>query len=138
MPWYNASRKALRSSTTSIGAAGDLGEPSSSLNVRSFNFLCFMMIAVVVVAAEFVEAEECVVVVVLVLTPLALAAELLWVSMRSSFMARFASSVSVALVAAVVGDRAPPLPDVPDVGEVGEVASVGDLRGIGISRSIAF
>lgn len=119
-------------------AAGDLGEPSSSLNVRSFSFRCFMMMAVVVVAAEF-DVEECVVVAVLaaLLMPLPLAIDSVAVadceqlpvaactSVRSSFMARLASSVSVA--AAVV-----------DSGEVGEVVEVGDFSGIGISRSIDF
>lgn len=100
-----------------------------------------MMMAVVVVAAEF-EVEECVLVVVLpALVPLVLATELPWDSIRSSFIARFASSVSVALLlaaAAVLGDRVPPVPDAIDAGEVGEVVEVGDLSGIGISRSIAF
>lgn len=99
------------------------------------------MMAVVVVAAEF-DVEECVVVVVLAaLVPLALAVELLWDSIRSSFMARLASSVSVAAVAllvAVVGESVPPVPDAPDGGVVGEVVDVGDLSGIGISRSIDF
>lgn len=146
MPWYSASRSAFRSSTTSIEAAGDLGEPSSSLNVRSFSFRCFMMMAVVVVAAEF-DVEECVVVAVLaaLLMPLPLATESAVVtaaeceqlpvacaSVRSSFMARLASSVSV--VAA--GDSSVPL--VVDSGEVGEVVELGDFSGIGISRSIDF
>lgn len=144
MPWYSASRSAFRSSTTSIVAAGDLGEPSSSLNVRSFSFRCFMMMAVVVVAAEF-DVEECVVVAVLaaLLMPLPLAIESAVVtvaavceqlpvacaSVRSSFMARLASSVSVAVVVAT---------GVVDSGEVGEVVELGDFSGIGISRSIDF
>lgn len=129
-------------------AAGDLGEPSSSLNVRSFSFRCFMMMAVVVVAAEF-DVEECVVVAVLaaLLMPLPLATESAVVtaaecehlpaacaSVRSSFMARLASSVSVVAVAA--GDSVSPL--VVDSGEVGEVVELGDFSGIGISRSIDF
>lgn len=158
MPWYSASRSAFRSSTTSIAAAGDLGEPSSSLNVRSFSFRCFMMMAVVVVAAEFDVVEECVVVVVVLaaLVPLPLATcaaaacpwELLLLllvpacpaSVRSSFIARLASSVSVAVVV-VVGDSVVPLvpdPVPPDSGEVGEVVELGDFSGIGMSRSIDF
>lgn len=156
MPWYSASRSAFRSSTTSIAAAGDLGEPSSSLNVRSFSFRCFMMMAVVVVAAEFDVVEECVVVVVVLaaLVPLPLATcaaacpwELLLLllvpacpaSVRSSFIARLASSVSVAVVV-VVGDSVPLVPDPvpPDSGEVGEVVELGDFSGIGMSRSIDF
>lgn len=152
MPWYSASRSAFRSSTTSLIAAGDLGEPSSSLNVRSFSFRCFMMMAVVVVAAEF-DVEECVVVAVLaaLLMPLPLATEsadvtavaaadaeeqlpAACVSVRSSFMARLASSVSVV---AAAGDCVVPALPV-DSGEVGEVVELGDFSGIGISRSIDF
>lgn len=98
-----------------------------------------MMMAVVVVAAEF-DVEECVVVAVLaaLLMPLPLATDSVAVadceqlpvaactSVRSSFMARLASSVSVAAAALV------------DSGEVGEVVEVGDFSGIGISRSIDF
>lgn len=134
-----------------------MGEPSSSLNVRSFSFRCFMMMAVVVVAAEFDVVEECVVVVVVLaaLVPLPLATcaaaacpwELLLLllvpacpaSVRSSFIARLASSVSVAVVV-VVGDSVPLVPDPvpPDSGEVGEVVELGDFSGIGMSRSIDF
>lgn len=142
MPWYSASRSALRSSTTSITAAGDLGDPSSSLNVRSFSFRCFIMM----VAAELAVLEECVVVVVAVLAALVPLAALVllqlpWDSIRSSFIARLASSVSVVVVAVAVGDpMGPPVPDAPDDGggEVGEVVDVGDLSGTGISRSIEF
>lgn len=156
MPWYSASLRALRSSTTSITAAGDLGDPSSSLKVRSFSFRCFIMM----VAAEFAVLEECVLVLVVVvvvpvpvlvlaavlaalapLTALVVLEELPWVSIRSSFIARLASSVSVTLllVAVAVGDSVPvPDADALDGGEVGEVVEVGDLRGIGISRSIDF
>lgn len=164
MPWYSASRRALRSSTTSITAAGDLGDPSSSLKVRSFSFRCLVMMAVEVLPApddEFAVLAECVVLLVVVVAvlvalvppvPVPLAPEQLLLpcdSIRSSFMARLASSVStVAVVAAEVlaaatvvivevlvvdlGDNGP------GGGEVGEVVDVGDFSGIGISRSIDF
>lgn len=94
------------------------------------------------VAAEVAVLEECVVVVVAVLAalvPLAvLVLELPWDSIRSSFIARLANSVSVAVLVAVGGDNVPSVPDAPDGGEVGEVVEVGDLSGIGISRSIDF
>lgn len=98
------------------------------------------MIAVVVVPDELaVLEEECVVVVVAVLVALvplaALVPELPCDSIRSSFMARLASSVSTADVAC--GDNVPEA--APDVGgEVGEFVDVGDLSGTGISRSIDF
>lgn len=116
-----------------------MGDPSSSLNVRSFSFRCFDMM----VAAEAAVLEECVVVVVAVLAALvplaALVLELPWDSIRSSFIARLASSVSVTVLVAVFGDNVPPsVPDALDGGEVGEVVEVGDLSGIGISRSIEF
>lgn len=102
-----------------------------------------MMMAVVVVAAEF-DVEECVVVAVLaaLLMPLPLATESVACepqlpcpdspAVRSSFMARLASSVSVVVVVVVV--VVVPL----DSGEVGEVVELGDFSGIGISRSIDF
>lgn len=97
------------------------------------------------VAAEFVVLAECVVVVVVavlaVLVPplAALVLELPWASVRFSFIARLASSVSVTVLVAAVGDRVPPEPDAPDGGgEVGEVVDAGDLSGLGISRSIDF
>lgn len=97
------------------------------------------------VAAEVaVVLEECVVVEVVVtvlaaLVPLAaLVLEVAWDSIRSSFIARLASSVSVTVLVAVVGDSVPPVPDAPDGGEVGEIVEVGDLSGTGISRSIEF
>lgn len=111
-----------------------------------------MMMAVVVVAAEL-DVEECVVVAVLaaLLMPLPLATEsavvtaadceqlpAAWVSVRSSFMARLASSVSVVAVAVAAGDSVPLVVPVVDSGEVGEVVELGDFSGIGISRSIDF
>lgn len=94
------------------------------------------------VAAEFTVLEECVVVVVAVLAALvplaALVLELPWDSIRSSFIARLASSVSVTVLVTVVGSSVPSVPDAPDGGEVGEVVDVGGLSGIGISRSIDF
>lgn len=109
------------------------------------------MMAVVVVPDEFAVLEECVVVVVAVLVALvplaALVPELPCDSIRSSFMARLASSVSTVVAAVVVaavavavvwGDNEPDAAPDPGGGEVGEVVDVGDLSGIGISRSIDF
>lgn len=121
------------------------------------------MMAVEVLPApddEFAVLAECVVLLVVVVAvlvalvppvPVPLAPEQLLLpcdSIRSSFMARLANSVStVAVVTAEVLAAATVIVEVlvvdlgdngPGGGEVGEVVDVGDFSGIGISRSIDF